>query len=221
MIHFTVAAPLGIDSVFFSFIERLAVQNGHVCCDPPAQQQDEAEPSRWIEAMRRSAQHHFVIGYRYPPTYWKILAECASTVCLLADPDGISRQVEQIHTNHINAGGADELPTSIQAIRHALEATIGLAEWTLEDGAPRSCLIPPADAFIAQPKRAFTRLEKFYQDAGVAIHQSCSADFSEEALPLLLNVCSVGEDIRREIHRQLILEGATPQRLAATSAIFW
>ena len=44
MIHITVAAPMGIDSVFFSFIERLAMVNGHACVDPPAQQLDDVEP---------------------------------------------------------------------------------------------------------------------------------------------------------------------------------
>ncbi len=220
MIHLTVAAPMGIDSVFFSFIERLAVQNGHLCVDPPAQQLDELEPGGWIEAMRSSSQHHFVIGYRYPPAYWKVLAESASTVCLLADPDGIARQVEHINKNSTDDHVDSELRSSVEAVRHALEATIELMELILTDDVCRAGIIPHAEAFLTYPHEAFQRLERFYSHCRVSVDTPCWKSFSDEAIPLFHQIRPADQLVRREIHRLLTLEEATPQRLKAVSALF-
>jgi hypothetical protein len=220
MIHLTVAAPLGIDSIFFSFVQRLAEQNGHVCVDPPAQQLDETKPAAWIESMKNSRQHHFVIGYRYPPAYWRTLAESASTVCLLADPDGIALQVEQIHQAGEAAENSADLRSAVQAIGHALEASIGLAEWILTEDDNQLKILPHATAFRSHPNDAFKRLEKFYLQAGVGMITSCSEGFSQEAQPLLDLTKAAREDIKLEIRRLLTLEGSSPIRIKATSAIF-
>ncbi|HHG2225246.1 TPA: hypothetical protein Q4A38_14465 [Synechococcus sp. WH 5701] len=213
------AAPLGLDSVFFSFIERMAIQNGHICVDPPAELMDEAEPESWIEEMSNSSQHHFVIGYRYPPVYWKYLAIKSSTVCLLADPDGIARQVSRIHEDRLDSGCPDDIRSTVHSVRDALDATIGLAEWILADGVSRKRVILPAVSILLQPKDAFTRLETFYRYAGVMITYSCSEGFSEEALPLIYQLSSIGEEVTREVHRMLTLDDVTPQRLNAVIAV--
>jgi hypothetical protein len=220
MIHLTVAAPLGIDSIFFSFVQRLAEQNGHICVNPPAQQLDEREPGAWIEAMKNSRQHHFVIGYRYPPAYWRTLAESASTVCLLADPDGIARQVQQIHQAGEGAENAGDLRGSVLAIGHALEATIGLAEWILADKESQTRILPPASSFLAHSTAAFVRFEQFYQQASIKIATPCAESFSAEALPLLEQIQAASGDVRGEIHRLLTLQDATPGRLEAVATLF-
>lgn len=219
MIHLTVAAPMGIDSVFFSFIERLAVQNGHVCVDPPAQQLDEGEPASWIEVMRYSSQHHFVIGYRYPPSYWKMLAESASTVCLLADPDGIARQVQGLSTLNESRHIACDIQDSIEPIRHAIERTIELAEWIFTQNSLMLKILPPASAFITSPQEGFRRIEEFYRSAGVNLCKSCFANFSKEAIPLINLLQPASPAVLQEISRLLSIEQETPSRMNAISSI--
>jgi hypothetical protein len=220
MIHLIVAAPLGIDSIFFSFVQRLAEQNGHVCVDPPAQQLDSTEPGAWIEGMKNSRQHHFVIGFRYPPAYWRTLAESASTVCLLADPDGIARQVEQIHQAGEGAENPADLRGTVQTIGHALEATIELTEWILADKESQTRILPPAWAFQADSNAAFIRLEQFYQQANVKMATTWAESFSAEALPLLEQIQAASGDVRNEIHRLLTLQDASPGRLEAVATLF-
>jgi hypothetical protein len=220
MIHLTVAMPMGIDSVFFSFIQRLAFQNGHVCLDPPAQSLIDPGDDCWIEEMRCSNQHHFLIGYRYPPANWKLLADHASTVCLLADPDGISRQIEDICKRQMREGRDGGLIANLHSIRHALEATISLTDLILSSPNQRTSLLLPASAFFSNPHHAFSRLERFYDLAGVDVRTSCSESFSMEAVPLLNKLQSAHEPIRREIHRLLTLEDSTPSRLRSVMTLF-
>jgi hypothetical protein len=219
MIHLTVAAPLGIDSIFFSFIQRLALQNGHVCVEPPAQQLDDPEPGGWIEAMSRSGQHHFVIGYRYPPHYWKKLVEHSATVALLADGDGIVRQVEHIHRQKAEDGEKKDVKQSVQVILHAVDAMLEMTEWVL-NGAEPTRLLPPAGAFQDHSGEAFQRLESFYQQAGVPFTSSCWQGFSTEAQPLLERIHSASPAVVREIQRLFSLEESTPSRLEAVGALF-
>ena len=220
MIHLTVAAPMGIDSIFFNFVKRLAEQNGHVCLDPPAQQLDAVEPGVWIEGLKNSRQHHFVIGYRYPPIYWKALVENANTVCLLADPDGIARQVEQIHQHREESESSKDLRSSVQAIGHALEATIELTEWILSDRQSDTRVIPIASSFISNCKASFLRIEQFYRLAGVQIYTPCGEFFVDEIMPLLQQIQPVSSDVRGEIRRLLTLQDSTPARLDAVAALF-
>lgn len=227
MIHLTVAQPMGIDSVFFSFIQRLALQNGHCCVDPPAQHLDEPEPGAWMEGMKNSNLHYFVIGYRYPPDYWKALAENSTTLCLLADPDGMARQVESIQkTITQDSMGADADPTtvnwlqSIDIIRTALDTTVELAEWILSTRTTPTQIIPHASAFLLYSKAAFQRLESFYHQTGVPIHTSCWKSFSEEAHPFMMQLSPPIESIRRELHRLLMLKDATPEKLEALAILF-
>lgn len=227
MIHLTVAQPMGIDSVFFSFIQRLALQNGHGCVDPPAQQLDEPDPGAWIEGMKTSSQHHFVIGYRYPPPYWKKLAESASSVCMLADPDGISRQVESLQGSFISDQTASQLNPAgmdwqegIGMIRTALDATIELAECIVSAGHAPTQIIPHATAFIQHSSAAFQRLESFYVQSGVPVDTSCWRSFSEEAQPLIRQLSPPIDSVRRELHRLLMLKDATPSSLEALAILF-
>ncbi len=227
MIHLTVAQPMGIDSVFFSFIQRLALQNGHGCVDPPAQQLDEPDPGAWIEGMKSSHQHHFVIGYRYPPSYWMRLVESASSVCLLADPDGISRQVESLQGSVVpdqHAGQSNPVRTDWQEgigmIRTALDATIALAECMVSAGHVPTQIIPHATAFFQHSSAAFQRLESFYLQSGVSIETSCWRNFSEEAQPLIRQLSPPVDSVRRELHRLLLLKDATPSRLEALAILF-
>lgn len=219
MIHLTVAAPLGIDSVFFSFIQRLAMQNDYVCVDPPAQQLDEAKPGEWIEAMSRSPLHHFVIGYRYPPHYWKQLVEHSATVALLADGDGIVRQVERIHMQETEDGEKKEINQSVQGILHGVEAMLEMTEWII-NGAEPTRLLPPAGAFLDNSGEAFHRLERFYLHAGVAFTSSCWQAFSTEAQPLLEQAQSPSPAVARQIQRLFSLEQSTPLRLKAVGVLF-
>jgi hypothetical protein len=220
MIHLSIALPLGIDSVFFSFIERLAVQNGHACLDPPALGLEADTPNDWISSLSRSRQHHFVIGYRYPPVYWKQLVAQSATVALLSDADGILRQVERIQRKEQVAGGVADLGTSLLGIRHALDALIEMAEWMLHEGAGTTTIFPPAVAFLAQPMAAFRRIEDFYSQAGVPMVTSCWEGFAAEAYPLLDQVQPVASDLRHAMQRQLTLEESTPSRLEALGALF-
>lgn len=219
MIHLTVAAPLGFDSVFFSFIQRLAVQNGHACVDPPAQQLDEAVPGGWIEAMSRSGQHHFVIGYRYPPHYWKQLVEHSTTVALLADGDGIVRQVERIHMQEAEYGEKKEVKQSVKVILHAVDSMLEMTEWVL-NGAKPTRLLAPAVSFQDFSGEAFLRLERFYQQAGVPFTASCWQGFCTEAQPLLEQIQSASPAVGREIQRLFSLEESTPSRLEAVGLLF-
>lgn len=219
MIHFTVAAPLGIDSLFFSFVQRLAVQNGHPCVDPPAEQLDGEKPGHWVEAMGRSSQHHFVIGYRYPPRYWPQLVTHATTVAVLADGDGIARQVERMHRQEQEKGEGKEIEQCLHGIRHAVDAMVGITEWLLSEASPTR-LLPPAVAFQADAGGGFRRLERFYQEAGVPISTSCWQGFSTEAQPLLDQIQPASKDVRLAIQRLLSLEEATPTRLKAVGTLF-
>jgi hypothetical protein len=220
MIHLSIALPLGIDSVFFSFIERLAVQNCHACLDPPAQGLDADESGDWISSLSRSRQHHFVIGYRYPPVYWKQLVAQSATVALLSDADGILRQVERISWKQQQAGSVTDLGKGLQGIRHALDALIEMAEWMLHEGAGSTTILPPAVAFMSHPMAAFRRLEDFYSQAGVPMTTSCWEGFAKEASPLLDQVQPVASDLRHVMQRQLTLEESTPSRLEALGALF-
>jgi hypothetical protein len=102
MIHLTVAPPLGIDSLFFNYVQRLAELNSHRCLDVPAEQLNSNWPSQWIETMSQSNEHHFLIGYRYPPHYWKELMQWSATVAVLADGNssccGLYVGANRIHT---------------------------------------------------------------------------------------------------------------------------
>jgi len=220
MIHFTVAAPMGIDSIFFSFVKRLAEQNGHKCVDAPLEQFDEKEPHIWIEELKRSRHHHFLIGYRYPPPYWRTLVQASSSICLVADPDGITRQVNQIHQNQKVGEKPRDIRSSFQAIEHALEATVDLIMWMNEDCNNHNRVAPLASSFISDSIASFKRLELFYRLAGVEIKSSSAQNFSEEAMPLLQQIEPVSSNVRREIHRLLTLQRATPARLEAIGALF-
>ncbi len=220
MIHLTVAAPMGIDSIFFNFVKRLAEQNGHFCLDPPAQHLDAADPAAWIDGLKNSRQHHFVIGYRYPPNYWKTLVQNANTVCLLADPDGIARQVEQIHQHRDEGESSNDLRSSIQAIGHALEPTVELTEWILNDRRPHARVIPSAASFLLNCIAAFGRLEQFYRLAGVQISTPCGESFGNEVMPMLQQLQPVSSEVRVEIRRLLTLQDSTPARLDAIAALF-
>lgn len=219
MIHLTVAAPLGIDSIFFSFIQRLAERNGHPCVDPPAQQLDPTELGGWIEAMRSSSQHHFVVGYRYPPPYWKQLVEHSATVALLADGDGIARQVERIHKQKAEDGELTDVKQSVQLILHAVDAMLEMTEWVLNSAEPTR-LLPPAGAFQDHSGMAFQRLEIFYQQAGVPLTFSCWQGFSAEAKPVLEQIQPASPAVLREIQRLFSLEESTPSRLKAVGVLF-
>jgi hypothetical protein len=220
MIHFTVATPFGIDSIVFSFLKRLAALNGHACIDVPLEQLDEQNPQIWIEDLRRSRHHHFLVGYRYPPPYWKVLVQSADTVCLLADPDGIARQVSQIHQDQKEGELVKSLRSSVQAIEHALEATLNLVEWIIAQDKHHNYIIPTADSFMMDPSSSFYRLERFYQLAGVDIATSCRQAFGKEAMALLRQIEPVSADVSGEIHRLLTLQDVSPSRLAAICDFF-
>lgn len=219
MIHLTIAAPLGIDSLFFSFVQRLAVQNGHPCVDPPAEEFDAEEPELWIETLARSSRHHFVIGYRYPPSYWPQLVSHSTTVAVLVDGDGIARQVELIQRQEQDKSEGKEIEQCLQEIRHAVDSMVGLIEWLLDEANPTR-LLPPEMAFQTDAGEAFRRVERFYQEAGVAICASCWQAFSKEAQPLLDQIQPASMDVRLAIQRLLSLEATTPTMLKAVEALF-
>lgn len=219
MIHLTVASPMGIDSLFFSYLQRLAQQNGHGCIDPPADCLDEEKPGHWIEAMGQSSQHHFVVGYRYPPAYWKQLGEHAATVAVLVDGDGIARQLECIIRQEQERGEAKELSQCLQGIRNALEAMVEITESMLGESAP-SRLLAPAMAFQADAEAAFRRLETFYREASVPIHTSCWHAFSREAHPFLDSIQPPSLNTKSEMMNILGRENPTPERIASLRVLF-
>lgn len=220
MIHLTVAMPLGIDSVFFSFIERLAIQNGHFCVDPPAQNLDEETPLSWIDFMQRSAQHYFIIGYRYPPRYWSLLADRSASVLLISDPDGIVRQLESICINSYHSLTRDAILNAAHAIRPALEATISLASLMLSDESSQSTLMAPAHAFSMNPIMALSRIEKFYSQVAVNISEPSFETFANEAVPFIEQLKPVDSETKRWLQQYLLLEDTTPKRLSAVASFF-
>lgn len=219
MIHFTVAAPLGIDSLFFSFVKRLAVQNGHNCIDPPAEQLDGEKPGHWMEMMRRSSNHHFLIGYRYPPRYWPQIVEQAKTVVVLADGDGIVKQVEHIQKQNLDKDGRKETGQYLQEIRDAVDTMVDITELLLQDPCSTR-LLTPAVSFQINAHESFRRLERFYQVSGVPISKSCWQGFSTEAKPLLDQIQPASMDVRILTLKLVSLEEATPTRLKALETLF-
>ena len=221
MIHFTVAPPFGHDSVFFSFVERLAVLNGHICVDPPAQQLDEADPGPWIDSMKTSPDHYFLIGYRYPPIYYKALIQSSSSVCMLVDPEAVARHVEYVRETEAGHGNNPDLHSAIASIQNVLQMTTDLAEYLLEENTRCRSMNVPAYAVAIDPHNSFGRIEKFYESIGVPIHTMTSHDFAMEALPLIRQrYNSVGQQVLNEIRKYLLMGHATPQRLEAVTAIF-
>lgn len=219
MIHLTVATPMGIDSLFFSYVQRLAQENGHGCIDPPADCLDEEKPGHWIKAMSQSSQHHFVVGYRYPPSYWKQLMEHAATVAVLVDGDGIARQLESIIRQERERGEELELSQSLLGIRNALDAMVDITESMLGEADPLR-LLAPAIAFQADAEDAFSRLETFYREASVPIHTSCWQVFSKESNPFLNRIQAPSPDIKTQIMKILSLEKPTPERINALEMLF-
>lgn len=219
MIHLSVAPPLGLDSIFFSFLQRMGEQNGHSCVDPPVEKLDRDTPANWIEPMSSSGKHHFVLGYRYPPSYWRQLVNYATTVVVLADGDGIARHVQHIYSQREADPEKKELSQSIKAIRHALDAMVEMTEWLLSESLPTT-LLPPAVTFHLDSGEAFHRLERFYQQAGVPITVSCWQKFSAEAQPLLDGISPPSPDVRSLLLRQLSLDESTPLRLDALQVMF-
>lgn len=219
MIHLTVAAPMGIDSLFFSYVQRLAQENGHGCIDPPADCLDEEKPGHWISAMSQSSQHHFVVGYRYPPAYWKQLVEHASTIAVLVDGDGIVRQFECIIRQEQEKGEAIDLGQYLQGIRNALEAMVEITESMLGETGP-SRLLAPAMAFQTDAEAAFRRIESFYREASVPIHTSCWHAFSREAQPFLESIQPPSLNTKSEIMNTLGRENPTPERIASLRVLF-
>jgi hypothetical protein len=173
-----------------------------------------------IAAMGNSAQHHFVIGYRYPPRYWKLLVDHAATVSLLTDVDGIVRQIEFIQRKRAQAGENRDIQSCLMAIRHALDSLLEMIAWILHEGSNSTRIMPPAVAFMSDPAMAFRRLENFYAQAAVPIVSSCWEAFANEADPLLSQVEPVSMDLRNAIQRHLILDDATPSRLEALGELF-
>ncbi|MEA5392268.1 hypothetical protein VB738_13475 [Cyanobium gracile UHCC 0139] len=220
MIHLTVAAPMGIDSVFFSFIERLAVVNGHVCVDPPAQRLDEADHASWIDVMKRSNQHFFLIGYRYPPKYWIYLAQSSTTILLVADPDGVVRQLGAIAKGSSDPSECFSLDVAVDSIRPALEETISLASLMTVEGPSQSNLIAPAHSFCSHPRMAFSRVEQFFRDAGVDLSISCCDTFAQEAIPLIDQLGMVDHDTKQALQQLLLLDDSAPRRLSVVSRLF-
>jgi hypothetical protein len=220
MIHLTVAAPLGIDSIFFSFIQRMAQENGHECLDPPALQMDPRDDGAWIDDLRAQSKHHFLIGYRYPPACWKRLVEASSTVILLADPDGIDRQVEQLRLQSVEDGGTGDLPSVVEGLSEAFEAMIALTQWILSGASIGNRLIPPASAILNHPSEAFRRFEDFYRQAGVSMSTRCGDQFSMEALPFLQSKGTIPKTKVVDIQRLLTLNDVTPERIQAVAMIF-
>ena len=219
MIHLTVATPMGIDSLFFSYVQRLAQENGHGCIDPPADCLDEEKPGHWIKAMSQSSQHHFVVGYRYPPGYWKQLVEHAATVAVLVDGDGIARQLECMIRQEQERGEALELSQCLLGIRNALEAMVDITESMLGESVP-SRLLAPAMAFQADAEDAFSRLESFYREASVPIHTSCWPAFSREAQPFLDSIQPPSLNTKSEIMNILGRENPNPDRIASLRVLF-
>ena len=219
MIHLTVAAPMGIDSLFFSYVQRLAQENGHGCINPPADCLDEEKPDHWIEAISQSSQHHFVVGYRYPPGYWKQLVEHAATIAVLVDGDGIARQLECIIRQEQERGDAIDLSQYLQGIRNALEDMVAITESMLGETGP-SRLLAPAMAFQTDAEAAFRRIESFYREASVPIHTSCWHAFSRESQPFLECIQPPSLNTKSEIMNTLGRENPTPERIASLRVLF-
>lgn len=221
MIHLTIATPLGIDSLFFSFVERLAVLNGHRCVNPPAEKLNDANPGNWIKELALSHQHHFVIGFRYPPSYWLELVKHSSTVIVLADGDGIARQVEGICKEEPGKEDSKKFEQCIQEISSGLNNMVGVIEWLLCEVSP-SNLLAPAAAFQIDPYGSFQRLERFYVKAAVPFKTTSWQDFSTEALPLLSEIKPASIEFKRAIQTRLLTmqDDVKPLRLNALSELF-
>jgi hypothetical protein len=219
MIHLTLAVPQGIDSLFFSFVQRLAEMNDHQCSDDSSERFDDLSLTKFIREVASSKRHHFLVGYRYPPKYWKQLCANAETIVVLADGDGIARQVESILNQEMMADKNSSTLTVLQGMKVALDQMLSSLEMCLSLDSPKRLAVP-SQSFMISPSESFRRIELFYKSCGVSCGSPSWEKFSNEAAPFLAQLTSPCPNIRREIHRFIAIDDVTPGRIASARLLF-
>ncbi len=181
MNHISIATPQGLDNVFFSFLDTLAAANDISSCDGPAVISKELKIEDYVRNHQLHHRHELLIGYRYPPTHSTPLVKLFESTIILADLDGISCQLLEIQNNH---GGID-LASAYQFLRQAIEDYLAvLVEPNDAEHKPRFMMIP-ARALRIDAVQAFQRIETFYSELGVPIHNSVATTFSASAADLI------------------------------------
>ena len=219
MIHLTVATPMGIDSLFFSFIRRIASKNNHEFVDPQVAQIDQEQFSRWIEELKESTRHHFIIGYRYPPSCWKELVENATTVILLADGDGIARQVESFQRQVKEGNIPEEINKIVQEMSPSINSILVMTQLLLSTRNGKH-LIVPGCAFGKDTGEAFQRIERFYEVSNIPIVNTCWKDFSIEATPLVEQVPPASSAVKLQLEKNFSARSLTASRIKAVRKLF-
>jgi hypothetical protein len=189
--HISIATPQGLDNVFFSFLDTLATANDIKCCDGPAVIGRELRIEDYVRNHQLQHRHELLIGYRYPPTHATPLVKLFDSTIVLADLDGISCQLLEIQKNH---HGID-LASAYQFLRQAIEDYLAvLVEPEDAKYKPRFMMIP-ARALRLDAVQAFQRIETFYSELGVPIHNSVATTFSSSATNLIDNVSKVSNSL--------------------------
>ena len=183
MNHISIATPLGLDNMFFSFLDTLAAANNLRSCDGPATIGEGIKIEDYVRNHQIQHRHEFLIGYRYPPTHGKPLVELFDSTIILADLDGICSQIINIQREH----GGIELASAYQFLRSAIEDYLAvLAEPETPEHKLRFMMIPGRSIRI-DPSQAFKRIETFYLQLGLPIVNSVADSFTPSALELLEN----------------------------------
>ncbi len=181
MNHISIATPLGLDNVFFSFLDTLATVNEISSCDGPAVISKELRIEDYVRNRQLQNRHELLIGYRYPPIHSTPLVKLFDSTIILADLDGISCQLLEIQENH---GGID-LASAYQFLRQVIEDYLSVLVEPDDAEHKARFMIIPARALRVDAVLAFQRIEMFYSELGVPIHNSVATTFSASAASLI------------------------------------
>ena len=181
MNHISIATPLGLDNMFFSFLDTLVAANNLCSCDGPVTIGDGIRIEDYVRNHQMQHRHEFLIGYRYPPVHSRPLIELFDSTIILADLDGICLQIVNIQREH----GGIELASAYQFLRQAIDDYLAvLAEPETTEHKLRFMMIP-GRSFRVDPSQAFKRIEAFYLQLGLPIVNSVAELFTPSALELL------------------------------------
>lgn len=181
MNHISIATPLGLDNMFFSFLDTLAAANDMRSWDGPVTIGEGDKIEDYVRSHQMQHRHDFLTGYRYPPIHVTPLIELFDSTLILADLDGICLQILNIQQEH----GGIELASAYQFLCQAIEDYLDLlAEPETPEHKLRFMVIPGRSIRI-DPRLAFKRIETFYLQLGLPIVNSVADSFAPSALELL------------------------------------
>ena len=181
MNHISIATPLGLDNMFFSFLDTLAASNKLCSCDGPVTIGEGTRIEDYVRNHQMQHSHEFLIGYRYPPVHTKPLIELFDSTLILADLDGICLQIVNIKQEH----GSIELASAYQFLRQAIEDYLDVLAEPENPDHKLGFMVIPGRSIRIDPKLAFERIETFYLQLGLPIVNSVADSFAPSALKLL------------------------------------